>query len=70
MKPRPPVIPSEDHIDGRSGKSGCGDAQIRVAGHGGGGESGRGADQHDAFEAQIDDARSFADNFAERRIEE
>ena len=36
-----------------------------VAGFGGGGETGDGADQHHAFDAEVDDAAAFGDQFAE-----
>ena len=61
---------AEHQIGGEARRGGEEEAEIGVAGERGAGEAGRGADQHHALEAEIDDAGAFADQFAERRVEQ
>ena len=57
---------AEDTIGGDAGDRRRSDAEVGVERQRGGGEAGRGADQHQALEAEIDDAGALADKLAER----
>ena len=68
--PAPDDQVGKDQVGGRSGQSGGRDPQIGVAGYGCGGKTRRGADQHDAFEAEVDDAGALADDFAKGGVKQ
>src|SRR5580693_605677 len=60
----------KDEVGRRSCDSGRRDAEIGRAGQSGYGKPARRADQHDAFEAKINDAGALADDLAERGIQQ
>src|SRR5580700_3760877 len=60
----------KDEVGRRSCDGGSRDAEIGRAGQRGRGKSAGRADQHDAFEAEIDDAGALTDDLAERCIQE